>query len=194
MAVMAGWRLSGREAVVVNLREHVLDATLAELNRVGVSRLDLSVISDRSGVSQSAITRYIGGIVDLLDALTERLNPGFDAALRADRAQGVVAEEALHRHFARVITALRDHPGYAAAELAVRRDQARTRHGARRRVDAGVASLLARVRSRPAKQEAAELAAVGHQLACLVADDATFSPSRGADRVMHFLRGVRSDG
>jgi AcrR family transcriptional regulator len=186
-AVAIGWRERDGQPLVVHVRELVLDVALEEIDRRGIHHISLATVAERAGLSQTAITRYVGGIGEIFDALTERVNPGFDVALQADRAHELPGEEILLRHFERVVTVLRDRRGYAAAELAVRRDPPSDRSTSRRHLDAAVTSLVAQARSRRTGQELVQLAGIAHQLACSFALDTSCPPARVASFVNSLL-------
>jgi AcrR family transcriptional regulator len=159
----------------------VVDTAAEEIERRGFAQLDLGVVSDRTGISRSAIVRYVGNVQEIGATLLEEAYPGLLVALERVPAGERDATALLEQHFTRFITLGRSRPAFADVDLALRlasvsRPSAR-RLAERQRLDQVVGALIAEA-GLAEEPHGAPISDLSHRMCCVLALHDSASPPR----------------
>ena len=165
--VFSAWRERVVNQPVRNIHRLVLHVASEEIAANGFQRLSLAVLSDRTGLSEAMIGKYVGTTRDIGDAILAEFYPGLAIALEGELATAMPAEQILSAHVVRVVTLSRTHPEFAEIELALRsaRPVVRTQSGPQMHLD----ELLARLLPRASSDSAHQLVGIVQQLSCTLA-------------------------
>lgn len=193
--VTRAWRERVFDQPVKNIHRLVLHAASEEIVTNGFQRLNLAVLSDRTGLSEAMIGKYLGTTRDIADALLGEFYPGLAIALEDELAKSMSAERVLSAHVIRVVTLSRGRPEFAETELAVRTTRVSTHAPlpARQQLDELLEELIRRLRGQNDSQTARQLAGVVQQLSCTVARELpSYSPESCAEMVLATTRAQTS--
>ena len=91
-------------------RDRILEGALLAMGRVGMRRLTMSDVSERSGVSRGTVYRYFPSKEDLLAVLAEYERDRFSEGLRAALADVPENELGLRTVAEYILSYLRRHP------------------------------------------------------------------------------------